>query len=151
MTRRVRQRNERFAKPLEEPLGGMPLLARSLTILRQPIVDDPANPIQFGPPDRWQPPIAGWDRKRQNLPNAVTRSSEMPGRFTLAHAFSARQANLAIQGATLHLLDRIRLNFSYSSHLLIGLVDTALLPNLGPPEDGFSRLSHDDGLVTPSG
>lgn len=27
----------------------------------------------------------------------------------------------------------------------------ALLPNPGPPEAGFSRLSHDDGLVAPSG
>ena len=29
--------------------------------------------------------------------------------------------------------------------------EIALLPNLGPPEAGFFRLSHDDGLVTPSG
>lgn len=27
----------------------------------------------------------------------------------------------------------------------------ALLPNVGPPEAGFSRPFHDDGLVTPSG
>ena len=76
MARCVRQRNEHFAipptvfahvilddgvaaletmlvaKPLEDPLGCMPLLARSLTILRQPLVDDPGEPIQFGPPDR---------------------------------------------------------------------------------------------------
>jgi hypothetical protein len=30
-------------------------------------------------------------------------------------------------------------------------IDRALSPNLGPPEAGFFRLCHDDGLVTPSG
>ena len=33
----------------------------------------------------------------------------------------------------------------------IRALDGALLPNIGPPEAGFSRLFHDDGLVTPSG
>ncbi len=85
------------AKPLEDPLGGMPLLARSLPILRQPLVDDPGEPIQLWPPDRCRPPIARWDRKRQNLPNAVTRYPEMPGRFSLTHALGTGRTHLAIQ------------------------------------------------------
>ena len=76
MTWRVRQRNEHFAmpppvfahvilddgvaaletmlvaQPFEDPLGGMPLLTRSLPILRQPLVDDPGEPIELWPPDR---------------------------------------------------------------------------------------------------
>ena len=41
-----------IAQSLEDPLGRMPLFARSLPIFRQPLIDDPGEPIQLGPPDR---------------------------------------------------------------------------------------------------
>jgi len=41
-----------IAQSFEDPLGRMPLFARSLPIFRQPLINDPGEPIQLGPPDR---------------------------------------------------------------------------------------------------
>lgn len=85
------------AQSREDPFGRMPLLAWSRPTIRQPLIDKPGEPSQPRTADRRRPPITSWDRERQNLPNAVTRYSEMPGCFSLAHALCARQPNLAIQ------------------------------------------------------
>ncbi len=41
-----------IAQAFEDPLGRMPLFARPLPIFRQPLIYDPGEPIQLGPPDR---------------------------------------------------------------------------------------------------
>ncbi|QFT71799.1 hypothetical protein FIU92_02060 [Ruegeria sp. THAF33] len=41
-----------ITQSLADPLGRMPLFARSLPIFRQPLINDPGEPIQLGPPDR---------------------------------------------------------------------------------------------------
>lgn len=50
-----------IAQAFEDPLGRMPLIARSPPIFRQPLIDDSGEPIQIGPP------VAGRDRNRQNV------------------------------------------------------------------------------------
>ena len=47
------------AKPLEDPLRGMPLLLRSSFIRRQDLVDDPGEWIEFRARRRPAPPVPG--------------------------------------------------------------------------------------------
>src|SRR5690606_3556291 len=84
-------------EPLEHPLRGVALLGALPEIVPQPLLDDLGEPVQLRPPDLGSAPIPRRDREAQHLPYAVARDPELPGRLTLAHAFSTSQANLPIQ------------------------------------------------------
>ena len=55
------------AKPLEDPLRGMPLLLRSRVIRRQDRVNDPGKRVELWTRRRPAPPVPGRHRKRQHL------------------------------------------------------------------------------------
>src|SRR5260370_22749425 len=55
------------AKPLEDPLRGMPLLPRPALIRRQDTVDDAREWIELRTRRRSPPPVPRWNRERQHL------------------------------------------------------------------------------------
>ena len=83
-------------EPLQHAPGRMALLAVDPDIALQPAVDDLGEPVQLRPLHRRRSPIAGRNRERHHLANAVARDVEMPGRLSLAHAFRTGQTNLPI-------------------------------------------------------
>ncbi len=121
MARRMRQRHQQFAavpfplphvilhdgvaagepvliaKPLEHPLGRMPLLAMDPAIALQPAVDDPDEGIQLRPLHRGRSPVSRRNGERHHLGYGVARNVEMPGGLSLAHPLGAGQSHLPIQ------------------------------------------------------
>ena len=85
-----------IAKPVEHPLGRMPLLARHRTVRLQPALDDRDERIKLWPPDLGRPSVARWHREGHHLRNRVTRDVEHTRCFPLAHAFRASLANSQI-------------------------------------------------------
>src|SRR5437764_7816093 len=69
------------AKPLEDPLRGVPLLSRPTFIRRQDPVDDPGKRIQLRTRRRPAPPVSGWHRKRQHLGYCPRVNAKLPRRF----------------------------------------------------------------------
>ena len=72
------------AKPLEDPLRGMPLLSRPALILRQDTVDDPGKRVELRT-RRWSPPpIPGRDRECQHLGYRPRVNPKLPRCFPSA-------------------------------------------------------------------
>ena len=90
------------AKPVEDTLGRVALLAQLLQILLQPLIDDLAEPVQLRAPNRCRPPIARRYRKAQHLLHALARNPEMTRRRTLAHPVPAGETDLPIQFHGMH-------------------------------------------------
>jgi hypothetical protein len=85
-----------IAKPVENPLGRVPLIVAGPAILLQPAVDDLGEAVQLRPLHRSGAPVSGRHRERQHLADAVARDVEMPRRLSLAHALRTSQTNLPI-------------------------------------------------------
>ena len=81
------------AKPVENALGRVALLAQLLQILLQPLVDDLGEPVQLRTPNRCRSPIARRHRKAQHLLHALARNPEMKRRRTLAHPVPAGETD----------------------------------------------------------
>jgi hypothetical protein len=62
-----------IVKPVEYPLGRVPLLVAGPAILLQPAVDDPGEPVQLRPLYRGGAPVSGGRRERQHEPRRVSR------------------------------------------------------------------------------
>ena len=90
------------AKPVENALGRVALLAQLLQILLQPPVDDLAEPVQLRTPNRCRSPIARRHRKAQHLLHALARNPEMKRRRTLAHPVPAGETDLPIKFHGMH-------------------------------------------------
>ena len=90
------------AKPVEDTLGRVALLAQLLQILLQPLVDDLAEPVQLRAPNRCRPSIARRHRKAQHLLHALARNPEMTPRRTLAHPVPAGETDLPIKFHGMH-------------------------------------------------
>ncbi len=72
-------------QPLEDPLGGVPLLAMYLPVLLQDPVDDTDEGIQLGA-SRWPAAAVAWrHRVRQHLVHRLAIDPEDPRRLPLAH------------------------------------------------------------------
>ena len=85
-------------KAIEDPLGGVALLARAVRILQQPLVDDLCEPVQLRPLDRRRPPIPRRCRIHDHLVDAVARDPEVTRDPTLGHALpEIGPAHLPIQ------------------------------------------------------
>jgi len=85
-----------IAKTLEQTLRRVTLLAVDLAVPLRPGVDDPGEGVQLRPLDRRLAPIAGRNRERQHLADAVARDVEVSRRLSLAHALGTSQRNLPI-------------------------------------------------------
>lgn len=85
-----------LAKPVEHPLGRMPLLARHGPVRLQPALDDRKERIELRTPDLRLTPVTRRNRKRHHLPNRVPRHVEHPRRFPLAHALRTSLTNSQI-------------------------------------------------------
>ena len=85
-----------ITKPIEDALGGVPLLAMHRLVAIEPRIDDLGKPIQLRPLDRCRSPIARRHREGQGLLHRITRDVEMGCCRTLAHAVGAGQTNLSI-------------------------------------------------------
>src|SRR5271165_3957835 len=72
------------AKPLEDPLRGMPLLPRPALILRQDTVDDPGERIQLRTRRRPAPPVPGRYREHQHLGYCPRVNPKLSRRFPSA-------------------------------------------------------------------
>ena len=72
-------------EPLEDALGGVPLLLGDAVILVQYLVDDAGIGLQLGPADRSLPPVARRHRIGQHLANRVPVQPELPRRLPDAH------------------------------------------------------------------
>src|SRR4029077_12678414 len=72
------------AKPLENPLRGMPLLPRPALIRRQDTVDDPGERVKIRARRRSAPPIPGRYGKRQHLGYCPRINAKLPRRFPTA-------------------------------------------------------------------
>src|SRR6516225_4831177 len=91
------------AKPLKDPLRGMPLLSRPPLIRRQDPVDDPGKRVQLRARRRPPPPIAGGHRERQHLGYRPRVNPKTSRRFPLAHTFNLnRKTNPSVQLHALH-------------------------------------------------
>src|SRR3954469_18081244 len=91
------------AKPLEDPLRGMPLLLRSRFIRRQDGVDDPGKRVELRTRRRPAPPVPGRHRKRQHLRHRPRVDPITPRRFPTAHTLNLnRVTNLRIELHALH-------------------------------------------------
>ena len=91
------------AKPVEDPLRGMPLLSRPTFIRRQDPVDDPSIRIQLRTRRRSAPPVPGGHRKRQHLRYRPRVDPKAPRRFPPAHTFNLnRKTNLSVKLHALH-------------------------------------------------
>src|SRR5712691_1679152 len=87
------------AKPLEDPLRGMPLLLRSALILRQ----DRGERVELRTRRRPAPPVPGRHRKRQHLRYRSWVDPITPRRFPLAQTLNLnRITNLSIELHALH-------------------------------------------------
>src|SRR5438270_4007563 len=72
------------AKPLEDPLRGVPLLPRPALILRQDTVDDPGERVELRT-RRWSPPpVPRRNRERQHLGYCPRIDPKLPRRFPSA-------------------------------------------------------------------
>jgi len=72
------------AKPLEDPLRGMPLLPGPALILRQDTVDDAREWIELRT-RRWSPPpVPRWNRERQHLGYCPRVNPKLSRRFPSA-------------------------------------------------------------------
>ena len=65
-----------IAKPVEDALRRMPLLARHRPVRFQPALDDGDKRIEFRAPDLDPAPVTRRNRKRHHLPNRVPRNVE---------------------------------------------------------------------------
>ena len=76
----------------------------------QPAIGDLGEPVQLRPLHGDRSPIAGRNRKRRHLPDAVARDVEMPRRLPLAHALRTSQTNLPthVQGYDPRALPAVR-------------------------------------------
>src|SRR3984957_328652 len=72
------------AKPLKNPLRGMPLLPRPALIRRQDTVDDPGERVELRTRRRSAPPIPGRYGKRQHLGYCPRVNAKLPRRFPAA-------------------------------------------------------------------
>src|SRR5690349_4291784 len=72
------------AKPLEDPLRGVPLLPRPALILRQDTVDDPGERVELRTRRRSPPPIPGRYRERQHLGYCPRVNPKLPRGFPSA-------------------------------------------------------------------
>src|SRR5215213_2586235 len=91
------------AKPLEDPLRGMPLLLRSRFIRRQDRLNDPGERVELRTRRRPAPPIPGRHRKRQHLRHRPRVDPVTPRRFPPAHTLNLnRVTNLSIKLHALH-------------------------------------------------
>src|SRR5207302_4942761 len=91
------------AKPLEEPLRGVPLLPRSTLILQQDLVDDPGERVELRTRRRPAPPVSGRHRKRQHLRYRPRINPITPRRFPPAQTLDLnRITNLSIELHALH-------------------------------------------------
>src|SRR5262249_9456750 len=91
------------AKPVEDPLRGMPLLSRPTFIRRQDPVDDPSIRIQLRTRRRSAPSVPGGHRKRQHLRYRPRVDPKAPRRFPPAHTFNLnRKTNLSVKLHALH-------------------------------------------------
>jgi hypothetical protein len=91
------------AKPFEDPLRGMPLLARPTFIRRQDPVNNPGKGVQFRTRRRTPPPVPGRHRKRQHLRHRPRVDPKTPRRFPPAHTFNLnRKTNPSAKLHALH-------------------------------------------------
>src|SRR6202049_3795419 len=91
------------AKPLENPLRGMPLLPRPALIRRQDTVDDPGERVELRTRGRSAPPIPGRHRKRQHLGYWPRVNAKLPRRFPSAQTLDLyRVTNPTIKLNHLH-------------------------------------------------
>ena len=85
------------AKPLEDPLRGMPLLPRPALILRQDTVDDPGERVELRT-RRWSPPpIPGRYRERQHLGYCPRVNPKLPRCFPSAQTLDLYRVTSARQ------------------------------------------------------
>ncbi len=75
-----------FSKPVEDPLGRMPLLGRPLLVVVQDGVNDAYSRPKLRPPDRLLSLVAWWNSVLQHLPNRLSRKTKLPGHRTLTPA-----------------------------------------------------------------
>src|SRR5262249_1007827 len=92
-----------IAKPLKDPLRGMPLLSRPTLIRRQDLIDDPSKGVQLRTHRRPAPPIPRGYRKPQHLGHRPRVNPKTPRRFPLAHTFNLnRITNPSVKLHALH-------------------------------------------------
>src|SRR6202049_5200974 len=77
-----------LAKPLEDPLRGMPLLPRPALIGRQDTVDNPGERVELGTRRRPAPPVPGRYRERQHLGYCPRVDPKLPRRFPSAQTLN---------------------------------------------------------------
>jgi hypothetical protein len=83
---------------VENPLGRVPLLARTVQVLAQPRVDDLGEPVQLRPLHRRRPPVARRHRVDDHLVDAVARDPEVARDRPFAQALpEVGPPNLPIQ------------------------------------------------------
>ena len=95
------------AKPLEDPVRRVPLLARHVRIRvrLQDRVDDAGEPVQLRPPHRLRPAVARRRRVAQHLLHRATVDAEPTARLVMAQPLvDNRQSNRRIELHAVHLL-----------------------------------------------
>lgn len=117
-----------IAQAVEYVPGRVPLLARHLQIVIQPLIDGGDKRIQLGAPDGRPALIARRRRKRQHLGHAVPRYVEMLRRLAPTHPFRHRQPNPQIQ---VHGVDPLTLLLSWQK--------SSRWPDFTPPATGLFR------------
>ncbi len=80
-----------FLKPIEDPLGRVPLLRRSLLVIFQNGVDHAQPRPQLGPLDRLLPLVARRHRVLQHLPYCLPRQPKIPGYRSLTPALNTNR------------------------------------------------------------
>ena len=75
------------SKPLEDPFGRVPLLARPLLVVLENRVDHALPRAQLRPPDGLLPLVARRQGVLQHLPHRLPRKSKLPRRRPPAHPF----------------------------------------------------------------
>jgi hypothetical protein len=92
-----------IAKPLKDPLRGMPLLSRPPLIRHQDPIDDPGKGVQLRARRRPPPAIPGGHRERQHFGYRPRVNPKTSRRFPLAHTFNLnRKTNSSVQLHALH-------------------------------------------------
>jgi hypothetical protein len=80
-----------FSQPIEDPLGGVPLLGRPPLVIVQNGVDHAYPRPKLRAPDRLLSLVARWHRVLQHLPNRLSRQPKLPGYRTLTPALDTNR------------------------------------------------------------